>query len=78
MGFGSDDRSMDAYLDHQFSIEGLMTTNVQTLRKDARVADAAEVLANGDIHAIPIVGDDEALEGLVTSTDMIRYLRDHL
>ena len=77
-GFGSDERSMDAYLDHQFSIEGLMTTDVQTLRKDARVADAAEVLSSGEIHAVPIVGDDETLEGLVTSTDLIRYLRDHL
>jgi len=75
-GVGSDDRSMDAYLDHQFSIEGLMQTDLKTLPMDATIADAAEILSDGRFHAVPIVDKEDHLEGLVTSTDLIRYLRD--
>jgi CBS domain-containing protein len=75
-GFGSDDRSMDAYLDHQFSIEGLMQQDLRTLPTKSTVADAAEALSDGSIHAVPVVDDKGDLVGLVTSTDLIRFLRD--
>jgi len=75
-GLPSDDRSMDAYLDHQFSIKGIMQDQLQTLSLTATVADAAEALSEGSFHAIPVVNDAFELEGLVTSTDLIRYLRD--
>ena len=75
-GLPSDDRSMDAYLDHQFSIQGIMKEQLQTLSLTATIADAAEALSEGSFHAIPVVNDASELEGLVTSTDLIRYLRD--
>jgi CBS domain-containing protein len=75
-GIGSDQRSMDAYIDHQFSIEGLMKKNLQTLSIRSTVADAAETLSSGKFHAVPVVEDNGDLAGLVTSTDLIRYLRD--
>lgn len=75
-GVGSDERSMDAYLDHQFSVEGIMKTNLQTLTPKAHIADAAEALSNGEFHALPVVDDGGDLVGLVTSTDLIRFLRD--
>ncbi|MFK7894622.1 MAG: HPP family protein [Myxococcota bacterium] len=75
-GIDSDVRSMDAYLDHQFTIEGRMQTDLQTLPPGSTIADGVELLSNGHFHAIPVVGADGNLEGLVTSTDMIRYLRD--
>jgi CBS domain-containing protein len=67
---------MDAYLDHQFSVEGLMNRELRTLPRKASVADAANALSDGTIHAVPVVGDGDRLEGIVTSTDLIRYLRD--
>ena len=75
-GVGSDERSMDAYLDHQFSVEGLMKKDLKTLPVKSTIADAAEILADGDIHAVPVVDGKGELVGLVTSTDLIRYLRD--
>jgi len=75
-GVGSDQASMDAYLDHQFTIEKLMRTDLETLPEKSTVADAANVLANGDIHAVPVVGKSNELVGIVTSTDLIRFLRD--
>ena len=75
-GVGSDEMSMDAYLDHQFSIESLMKTNLKTLPEKSTIADAAEVLADGSIHAVPVVNGSNKLVGLVTSTDLIRYLHE--
>lgn len=75
-GIPSDVRSMDAYLDHQFTIEGLMKRELKTLPLKSTVADAAEALSDGRFHAVPVVDDEGNLEGIVTSTDLIRYLRD--
>lgn len=75
-GIGSDDRSMDAYIDHQFSIEGLMKKDLKTLSPKSTIAEAAELLSDGSFHAVPVVDENGDLAGLVTSTDLIRYLRD--
>ena len=75
-GVGSDERSMDAYIDHQFSIEGLMQKDLKTISMKSHIADAADVLADGKVHAVPVVDEKDDLVGLVTSTDLIRFLRD--
>ncbi len=75
-GVGSDQRSMDAYIDHQFSIEGLMRSDLHKIEISSTVRRAAEMLSQGDYHAIPVVDGDDTLKGIVTSTDLIRYLRD--
>jgi CBS domain-containing protein len=75
-GVGSDERSMDAYIDHQFSIEGLMKKDLKTLSTKSTIADAAEILSDGNFHAVPVVDNNDDLVGLVTSTDLIRFLRD--
>ena len=75
-GVGSDERSMDAYIDHQFSIEGLMKKDLKMLSTGSTIANAAEILADGNFHAVPVVEKNGDLVGLVTSTDLIRFLRD--
>jgi len=75
-GVGSDERSMDAYIDHQFSIEGLMKKDLKTLSTKSKISDAAEILSDGKFHAVPVVDENDDLVGLVTSTDLIRFLRD--
>lgn len=73
--FGTDERSVDATLDHTMSIEELMRKDPRVLRKDATIRDAAEILAKGEFHSVPIVdADRETLVGMVTSTDLIKYL----
>lgn len=73
-GWGTDTRSLDAVLDHQFTIEDLMTTEMTTLKEGDSVRDAANLLAEGRFHGVPVVGADNKLLGLVTTTDLIRYL----
>lgn len=77
--FGTDERTVDATLDHTMSVDSIMTKNPAVLKRDATVRDAAELLAGGSFHAVPIVeADGRALAGMVTSTDLIRYLLDQM
>lgn len=77
--FGTDERAVDATLDHTLSIGKVMSKSLSTLRKDATIRDAAELLAKGSFHALPIVDQDgKTLLGMVTSTDLIRYLLEQM
>jgi CBS domain-containing protein len=73
-GYGNDDRSIDAVLDSQFTVEEVMNTNLITVEDGATIRDAAVKLSSGSFHSLPVVSDDGRLEGIVTSTDLIRYL----
>ncbi|MEZ4375461.1 MAG: HPP family protein [Polyangiaceae bacterium] len=75
-GVGADDRAMDAYLDQQFTIEGIMCKDLRKLKTTDTVRDAAGVLAGGSFHALPVVDAEDRLQGIVTSTDLVRYLLD--
>jgi CBS domain-containing protein len=73
---GSDDRMLRAMLDHQFSIDDAMTPDLVTLPDTATVHDAADVLSQGKMHSVVVVDEVGSLVGIVTTTDLIRYLRD--
>ncbi|MBK9150804.1 MAG: CBS domain-containing protein [Saprospiraceae bacterium] len=59
----------------QYTIEQVMTKNVQTVDVTDTVKDAAEILSFGAFHAVPVV-DGKKLVGIVTTTDLINYLLD--
>ena len=71
--YGVDERAVDAMLDSQHTIESVMTTELQTIGAKDTVRSAAELLGEGAFHSLPVV-DGDKLVGLVTSTDLIRYL----
>ena len=73
---GADDRMLTTMLDHQFNLEDVMSTELVTLPDTATVQDAAEVLAKGGIHSVLVVGPAGSLVGIVTTTDLVRFLRD--
>jgi CBS domain-containing protein len=75
--FGADERAVDATLDHTLTLEQIMQPSPRTLQKDMFIRDAAEILSKGEFHSVPIVDTDgKTLVGMVTSTDLIRYLLD--
>ncbi|QDT00442.1 CBS domain-containing protein [Adhaeretor mobilis] len=61
-------------LDRTLDVEAIMTKNPVTVCSNDTIKHAASILARGDFHALPIVGDDQQLLGLVTSADLINYL----
>lgn len=74
---GSDDRMLRTMLDHQFNIDDAMTEELRTLSSTASVYDAASMLADGSLHSVLVLDGDGKLAGIVTSTDLVRYLRDN-
>jgi CBS domain-containing membrane protein len=73
---GSDDAMLTTMLDHQFTIDDAMSSELVSLPESATVHDAAEVLAEGRLHSIVVVDLTGSLVGIVTSTDLVRFLRD--
>ena len=73
-----DERMLDTILDNQFSIESVMTKDLVTLPISSSIKDAANALQSSKIHSVLITNDSSELEGIVTSTDLIRYLHDNI
>ena len=71
--FQMDERTVDATLDHTMTLEQVMQKNPVTLAETGTVREAAEILAGGRFHCVPIVSGNK-LVGIVTSTDIIKYL----
>lgn len=71
--FGADERAVDVTLDHTFTLEQVMSTDVITVTPQTTVHEAAEILCKGDFHCLPVV-DDGKLVGMVTSSDLLKYL----
>lgn len=72
--FGNQDvRSLDAMLDHTYRLKDVMKADPVTLPTSSTVRDAAQLLSTQGFHSVPIV-EAKKLVGLVTSTDLIRYL----
>ena len=69
-----DEKMLDSVLDYHYEITDVMTTNLVTLPISSTIKDVAKTLQFSTIHSILITNDKNELEGIVTSTDLIRYL----
>lgn len=69
-----DEKANTAIYD-SLKIEQVMTKQVDTVQVDDSIKSAAELLATGKYHALPVM-DGKDLKGVVTSTDVIKYLLD--
>lgn len=58
---------------HETTVGAFMTTDVVTVTTDETVEDAAALLADNDISHLPVLDDGRAV-GIVTATDLTRYL----
>lgn len=54
-------------------IEQVMTNQVDTVQEDDEIRNAARKFATGEYHALPVLEGDK-LSGIVTTTDVIKYL----
>ena len=72
--YGTAERSIDDVLDNHFSISQVMSHDVITIKGDATIREAALLLGRGTFHSLPVVEPDGTLQGIITSTDLIRLL----
>jgi acetoin utilization protein AcuB len=58
----------------ELKVEGVMTTDVITVREDARLSDVARQFVDERVGALPVVDARQRLVGLVSYVDVIRAL----
>ena len=68
-----DNRMQDTMIDKLHTISNIMTKNLKTLSISSTVRDAAELLSDSHYNSV-IVLENDVLAGIVTTTDLIRYL----
>jgi len=68
-----DEEEVDATVYNMFSVEQVMAKNLVLISPDATIKEAAEILATKEFHALPVV-EGSLLVGIVTTTDLIKYL----
>ncbi len=70
---GDDEYDVDTTVYNMFSIEQVMAKNVISVTSQTTVQEVAEFLSKKEFHALPVVENDQ-LVGIVTTTDLIKYL----
>jgi CBS domain-containing membrane protein len=73
---GVDERSINAVIDQQFSIREIMSNKLVTIKNTDTIRYGSELLAKGGFHSLLVIDDEGALVGIVTTTDLIRYLNE--
>ncbi|MBJ6367824.1 CBS domain-containing protein [Snuella sedimenti] len=68
-----DEHNVDTVVYNMFTIEQVMTKNITSISSNTSIKEAAEILAEKEFHALPVV-DDSILVGIITTTDLIKYL----
>uniref|UniRef100_UPI0040497EC5 CBS domain-containing protein n=1 Tax=Gelidibacter sp. TaxID=2018083 RepID=UPI0040497EC5 len=64
---------VDTVVYNMFDIEQVMAKNLVSVSSTTTIKEVAEVLASKEFHALPVI-DDNKLVGIVTTTDLIKYL----
>ncbi|AXG68560.1 inosine-5'-monophosphate dehydrogenase [Kordia sp. SMS9] len=70
-----EEESVETIVYNMFTIEQVMAKNLVSVTSETTIKEAAEILAQKEFHALPVV-DDGKLVGILTTTDLINYLLD--
>lgn len=71
---GEEEEQIDTVVYNMFTLQQVMVKNVVTVKDTDTIYDVAQILANESFHALPVVGEDGEIQGIVTTTDLINYL----
>ncbi|MDG1570836.1 CBS domain-containing protein [Robiginitalea sp. M366] len=75
-GAYEEEEDIEAVVYDMFSVPQVMAKNIKTVAPDTTVKEVAQMLAKEEFHALPVVENGE-LVGIVTTTDLIKYLLKH-
>jgi CBS domain-containing protein len=68
-----DEDVVDTTVYNMFTVEQVMAKKIVSITPDTTIKEAAEILASKEFHALPVC-EGELLVGIVTTTDLIKYL----
>lgn len=66
---------VDKAIFESLKLENVMAHNPVVISPETTIREAAEILSKEEFHALPVVSG-EGLVGIVTSTDLIKFLLD--
>ncbi len=72
-GAYEDESDVETTVYNMFTISQVMAKNLKSVSPDTTIKEVAEILAENEFHALPVVEGDK-LVGIVTTTDLIKYL----
>ena len=68
-----DEDVVDTTVYNMFTVEQVMAKKIVAISPDTTIKEAAEILAKKEFHALPVC-EGELLVGIITTTDLIKYL----
>jgi len=74
----TDERMLDTLLDHTYKISDVMTSKLVILDESSKIKDVAKLLSDNSYHSVLVVDNKGDLTGIVTTTDLIRYLHNNI
>ncbi|MGB5360432.1 CBS domain-containing protein [Eudoraea sp.] len=71
-----EEENISSSIYEMFTIRQLMIGNLETVSPDSTIKEVAELLIKREFHSLPVV-ENGKLKGMVTTTDLIKYLLKH-
>ncbi|MEX1384353.1 CBS domain-containing protein [Lutibacter sp.] len=71
--YDANEIKIDNAIYNMLSIEQIMVKNPIMVTSNITIKSVVEILSQNEFHALPVV-DNEILVGIVTTTDILRYL----
>ena len=68
-----DEDDVDTTVYNMFKVEKVMAKKIVSISPETTIKEAAEILAKKEFHALPVC-EGELLVGIITTTDLIKYL----
>ncbi len=77
LGFGTSENNIEALnaIYDTYELKDVMVKNPITVTSDTNIKDVAEIFYNQSFHSLPVTENDE-IAGIVTTTDLVKYLLD--
>ncbi|HLF52205.1 CBS domain-containing protein [Flavobacterium sp.] len=70
-----DDEDVDTTVYNLFTVEQVMAKKLVTVSPETTIKETAQILSTREFHALPVC-EGNLLVGIVTTTDLIKYLID--
>lgn len=68
-----DEDVVDTTVYNMFTVEQVMAKKIVSISPETTIKEAAQILATKEFHALPVC-EGELLVGIITTTDLIKYL----
>jgi CBS domain-containing protein len=72
-GFNPEENEVDTVIYNMFTVEQIMVKNVVSVTPNSTIKEVAEILSEEEFHAL-LVLEGKKLKGIVTTTDLLKYL----